>query len=121
MNTSNKLLMALAASFVVDGVIEALLASSSSDLRASTLVHGAIIGVLCYLWVRADGVRRSCVPPGRSALYAGLFPIVGIPAYFFRTRDARQALFATGKALIIFVGLSAIGESTIWAVHAARI
>jgi hypothetical protein len=104
------------ASFAAFAVVEALLPAGA--LSASGLVHGVIIGVICYLWCRAESRARFENTPGRSALYAGVLPLIGVPIYFFRTRKAGPAFMATGKALLLLlaaiilsVGISSFLES----------
>ena len=65
---------------------------------------------------RADGLVRGMPAPGRSALLAGVFPVLGIPVYLFRTRPWRRALLATlGAAAFLVMGLvlAAVGTLSI--------
>lgn len=103
MASPSVLLAVLAASFPAGGVLEALLPAHT--LPAQALAHGAVVGALSYAWCRADGLRRRRLAPGRSALVAGLLPIVGLPLYFFRTRPWRQALVASALAALLGTAL----------------
>jgi hypothetical protein len=112
------LVNAIAASFVVSGVLEAF--APQQHLRAIALVHGVIIGVLCYLWCKADAAAQGRVPPGRSALVAGVFPLVGIPVYLFRTRPARRAAVTTLKAVGLLFVLAVLGVAVVEIVNVLR-
>ncbi|MNR60295.1 hypothetical protein D3C85_1817440 [compost metagenome] len=75
-----------------------------------------LISALCYTWCRADGLVRGVPAPGRSALLAGIFPLLGIPVYFFRTRPWRRALLATLGAVGFLVSslvLAAVGTLSV--------
>lgn len=112
------ILFALAVSFVLSGIVEAFV--PERQLTGVALWHGLIIGVICYLWCKADAAARGAVPPGRSALLAGIFPLIGVPVYFFRTRSRRAALADTGKSLLFFVAVAVLGAVCTEAVLALR-
>lgn len=112
------LVIAIGASFVVSGVLEAL--APQRHLRAIAFVHGVIIGVLCYLWCKADAAAQGRVPPGRSAIVAGVFPLAGIPLYLFRTRPARRAAIATLKAVGLLFMLAVLGVAVVEILNALR-
>ncbi|MFH0129703.1 rard protein [Variovorax sp. VaC1] len=100
MNRPRWVLLLLGASFFVAGVADAFLPPlRGKDYTVVDVVHAFVIGALCYTWCRAEALARGVVPPGRSALVAGLFPLLGLPIYFFRTRPWRLALVATLWAL----------------------
>jgi hypothetical protein len=63
------------------------------------------VGALTYMWCRAEGLARGHPPPGRSALFAGVFPLLGLPLYFFRTRPWRRAGRDTALAAALCVAL----------------
>lgn len=113
MNRPRWILLVLGLSFFVVGAADAFLPLlRGKDYTALDAVHAFFIGALSYTWCRAEGLARGVVPPGRSALVAGLFPLLGLPIYFFRTRPWRQALSATLKSAGFLVGglvLSAVG------------
>ena len=83
------LAVAIAATFPVAGVLDA--AAPVELLPGLAIAHGLLVGALSYAWCRAESLRRHRAPPGRSALLAGVLPLVGVPLYFFRTRPWRQA------------------------------
>jgi len=96
MNRPRWILVVLAFSFFAVGAADAFISPlRGKDYTALDVAHAFLISALCYAWCRADGVARGVVPPGRSALFAGIFPLLGIPVYFFRSRPWRQALVST--------------------------
>ena len=96
MNRPRWILVALALSFFAVGAADAFIpALRGKDYTPLDVAHAFLISALSYAWCRADGVARGVVPPGRSALFAGIFPLLGIPVYFFRSRPWRQALAST--------------------------
>lgn len=117
MNRPRWILLALALSFLVVGVADAFVPPlRSKDYTAFDVVHVFLISALCYMWCRADGLVRGVPAPGRSALLAGVFPVLGIPVYLFRTRPWRRALLATlGAAAFLVTGLvlAAVGTLSI--------
>ncbi|RQO56571.1 rard protein [Variovorax sp. KBW07] len=115
MNRPRWILLALGLSFLVAGVADALLPPlRGKDYSALDVAHAFLIGALCYAWCRADGLARGVIPPGRSALLAGVFPLLGIPLYFFRTRPWRRALVSTLWAIgFLLAGLVLAAAGTL--------
>ena len=113
MNRPRWILLVLGLSFLVVGVADALIPPlRGKDYTVLDVVHAFLISALCYTWCRAEGLARGVIPPGRSALLAGVFPLLGIPVYFFRSRPWRQALVATLWAvgfLVMGLVLAAVG------------
>jgi hypothetical protein len=106
MNRPRWILLALGLSFLVVGVADAFMPPvRGKDYTVLDMAHAVLISALCYTWCRAEGLARGVIPPGRSALWAGVFPLLGIPVYFFRTRPWRRALLSTLGA----VGFLAVG------------
>jgi len=112
MNRPRRVLLALALSFVVAGVLSPIVPEvAGKSFSVVAVVHSQIIGALCYKWCRADGLWRGVLPPGRSALVAGIFPLLGVPLYFLRTRPFPRAVVATLGAtafLVACIGLSGL-------------
>ena len=104
MPRTKKVLLLLAISFGLDGLVQPFV--PPQNVSGVLLVHAVLIGVLCYMWAKAEAAERNAVAPGRSALWAGIFPLLGIPAYFFRTRPLAAASLGTGKAVMLIVVLS---------------
>lgn len=104
MNRPRRVLLALALSFVVAGVLSPIVPQAAGkSYSAVDVAHALLIGALCYTWCRADGLERGVLPPGRSALVAGLFPLLGVPIYFLRTRPFAKALLASLGAIAFLV------------------
>lgn len=113
MNRPRWILLALGLSFLVVGVADAFVPPvRGKEYSVLDVAHAFLISALCYTWCRAEGLARGVIPPGRSALLAGVFPMLGIPVYFFRTRPWRRALLATLGAvgfLAMGLALAAVG------------
>lgn len=112
------ILIVFALTFFIDGLFQPLV--PPQHMRAVALAHGLVIGVLCYLWCKADAFARGSVPPGRSALWAGVFPIIGVPAYFFRTRPRGAAVLGTLRAIAALVAVAILDAITAGVVDAIR-
>ena len=97
------LLVLLAATFLIDGIVGAFM-PPQAELSA-TVIHGVAIAIICYAWTRADAQLRGTLTPGRSALYAGLLPALGVPAYLFRTRGLAKGAKGSAKAIAFFIAL----------------
>ena len=96
MPPTRALLACIAATFPVAGLLGA--ASPATALPALAVGHGLAVGAFTYSWCRAESLQHHRAPPGRSALMAGVFPLVGVPLYFFRTRPWRQACRDSARA-----------------------
>ncbi|HEX7868095.1 MAG TPA: rard protein [Variovorax sp.] len=120
MNRPRRVLVALALSFVVAGVLSPIVPQmAGKPYSVIDVIHSLLIGALCYTWCRADGLVRGVLPPGRSALVAGVFPPLGVPLYFLRTRPFLKALVATLGAIaflvmcVVLSGLSAVATAAL--------
>ncbi|QRF60451.1 MULTISPECIES: rard protein [Variovorax] len=93
MQAPRLLLGALALSFLAAGIADAFVPLlPGRQYSAVDMLHMPLITALCYAWCRADLLARGQVPRGRIALFAGVFPLLGVPVFFLRTRPWRQAL-----------------------------
>ncbi len=107
MKRSHLLLVLMGTSFLADGMFTPFVPAVHHQAQA--LLHGLVISILCYLWCKAESRERAMLAPGRAALWAGVFPLVGMPVYFFRTREKRVAAFATLKAVGFLIGVALLG------------
>jgi hypothetical protein len=79
-------------------------------LRAGVLggvtiwVLSVALPVAFYSWCQADILERNISYPAGTPILVGVFPPVGLPIYFLRTRTMLGALFGIGKSLL-FVAL----------------
>lgn len=120
MNRARIILAILAASFLVAGLAEPFVARPGQLRSPTEFVHTLAIGILCYMWCKADATVRGAIPPNGAALWSGLFPPIGIPLYFFRSLPLRQALVRVGKAVLfalLLVALAALGALAGEALH----
>lgn len=112
------LLVILAISFLIFGVLEGLVGARHE--RVLTITHGLLIAALCYAWCRADAASRGIVPSRFISLFAGLFPLVGIPVYLFNSRVGPAAWIANGKALLFLFSVGILGGVSVELVNVAR-
>mgnify|MGYP001765823620 CR=1 FL=1 len=70
--------------------------------QAINILLGVGTTVVVYAWCRLEAAERGATVPGRSALWAGLLPPVGLPLYLWRTRGLARALRALSLALLYF-------------------
>jgi hypothetical protein len=118
MKRSVLIIVLLSITFVIDGAI-APFVMPKDELHVA-LLHGLLIGILCYAWCRADAHERSQLSPGRSALWAGVFPLIGVPVYLFRTRAAGPAIASCLKTVAVVVALFGMDAGVAEAIRALR-
>lgn len=108
MSPSRRTLIALATAYALAGISAAYLSDSALSGRAFTFALGAVTTIAIYIWCKQEAAERNAFPPGRSALWAALFPPVLLPVYFFRTRPPGAAIRLSFKAYAAYVGLLVI-------------
>jgi hypothetical protein len=118
MKPSAVILLILGMTFVIDGVMAPFLTPGLEGRIG--LLHGVIIGVACYIWCKLDAEERGATAPGRSAFWAGVMPIIGVPVYFFRTRPSGVAAVSTAKALGFVAALFALDIAIAEGIRALR-
>jgi hypothetical protein len=122
MSPSRRTLLLLVLAYALGGVAVALFPGPSESERASSFMLGVATAVAIYVWCRQESVERRSVPPGRSALWAAIFPPVCLPVYFFRTRRSSKALVLSLKAFAMYLGLVLVAMlSTVLALVAAQL
>src|SRR5664279_2803342 len=102
MRRTRVLLLLFVTSFLFAGILEPFVALPGSAYSGGAFVHAIVIAVLCFAWCKADAVERGTPKIGGTAL-AGLFPLIGLPIYFFRSRTTRKAFVALAKSLLVLV------------------
>jgi len=103
------LLILLGISFLVVGLIEPF-TSRPGDLHSPvSLLHIAAIAVLIYMWCKADAAARNTTPRRGAALFAALFPPLGIPFYLFQSRPWKRALLGVGVAIVLLMLFAVLG------------
>src|SRR5438270_442789 len=97
------LLVLLGVSFFVVGLIEPF-TSRPGDLHSPlSILHIVAIAVLLYMWCKADAAARNAIPRNGAALFAVLFPPLGVPFYLFQSRPWRKALLGVGLAIALLM------------------
>lgn len=89
--------------------------------QAINILLGVGTTVVVYAWCRLEAAERGEVAPGRSALWAGLLPPVGLPLYLWRTRGLARALRALPLALLYFAATVLLMAAVEAAVEAAMV
>lgn len=105
MSTANRLLVAMAGTFGVVGVIEPHVPHVGTPLSPLDTAHGLVMAVLLFSWCRADAAARGLRPPAAAPILVALIAIVGVPYYFIRVLPFPRALAAIGKSLLFFLML----------------
>lgn len=106
MRASRRLLLAWWALHVPIGLLTTVLPASwpaSQRDQAINALLGVGTTIVVYAWCRLEAAERGRTAPGRSALWAGLFPPLGLPLYLWRTRGAVAALRALPAAVGYFI------------------
>lgn len=104
MTPSRRILWAMVAAHALAGIVLAWLPEAKAG-QAVQFVLGVATVIAIYAWCKAEAEGRGTFAPGRSALWAALFPVVFVPVYFFRTRPPRSALVLSLKAYAFYVAL----------------
>jgi hypothetical protein len=98
MSRAQKLLYAIAASFLVAGLVEPHLPNPGQTFNEIGIAHTFVLAVLLFAWCKADAVQRGIAPPTAAPLLVGIAAPLGVPYYFFRALPWRAATVATVKA-----------------------
>jgi hypothetical protein len=103
------------------GVIAGFAGGRLSESPGFNGLVGLFTGALIYTWCKAEVLERGALLPSYSALYAALFPPVGLPVHFYRTRNPPRRVFvAMLKALGFFILANIVLVGCEAAVHVAR-
>ncbi len=81
---STKLLVWLALSFLLTGIIEGYLPDNGNDLGPLYFPHTILIGILTFAWAKNHATENDVISPGRYPILCALFPPLGVPIYFFK-------------------------------------
>jgi len=103
MRKSNKLLIVLALSFVIFGIVEAEL--RPADL---SLIHGTIIAILVFMWCHAHASENGISSSSGYRLMAVFLPPIGVPLYFYRFYGFKSGSIKMAKAVAFAIVLLAL-------------
>lgn len=109
---SRKVLLSLVAAYALAGVAIAHQSQVPKIGRAIDFLLGVATVIAIYVWCRVEAAERGSFAPGRSALWSAIFPLIFLPVYFFRTRQARSALALSVKAYAFYFLLSLLTFAT---------
>jgi hypothetical protein len=102
MKRSTLLLVLLAGSYVIAGLLEPLSLPRGEVYSPYTLVHALVGAVLIYAWCRAHSQERQTSPPVGAAILSAFLPPIGLPYYMLRSYPFPRAAFGIGKAIAFF-------------------
>src|SRR5262245_313652 len=120
MSRANVFVSVLIGSFFIAGLTEPFTERPGQPFSAAGVVHMMLIAVLCFAWCNADAAERGIEPPSASALLVGLFPILGVPIYFFRSRPKRAAFISCVRAVFALIVMVALFFGGYAIAHALR-
>ncbi|MGH8445939.1 MAG: hypothetical protein ACREVL_11765 [Solimonas sp.] len=110
MTRARTLLLAIVASFVIFGLLDACFPHPPSLPGDFVVLHGITLGILLFAWCKADAKERDVHAPAMAALLVGLIAPIGVPYYFYSTRPRGAATLATVKALGFLLGTTVLGD-----------
>jgi hypothetical protein len=85
------------------GVLDALVPEARAQPFGEFDVgKGILVAALLFAWCKADAAERGISPPKGAPVLVALFPPVGVPYYFLRTRPWRAAAVSILKAFLFF-------------------
>ncbi|UZE97181.1 hypothetical protein [Alkalimarinus alittae] len=99
MNKSNFVLIVILISFLVSGIVEGIFSFSISDQQAITVAHSIFIAVCVFIWCGRHAKENELRKIGGYKVFCAVFPIIGVPVYFFRFFGFKSGTVKTGKAL----------------------
>jgi len=80
-----------------------------------------VFAALLFSWCKADAHLRGINPPRGAPMLVGLFAIIGVPYYYFRTRPWRTALWHCVKAAGFILAIALCGGiARVISTHASR-
>jgi hypothetical protein len=107
------LLVLIAASFLLVGLIEPFTARPADLHSPLSIMHMVAVAVLVYMWCRADAAARNAAPRNGISVLAAVLPPLGVPIYLFQSRHWKKALVSVSLAvafLVLLVVLSVVGN-----------
>ena len=102
MRRSSKALASLLILNVVVGAVEGRISSRPGTVSPLFLISWLGFAICIFAWCKADAAERG-VRAGSAPLFCGMFALIGVPYYLFRSRPPRQAIAGTIKAVVFFV------------------
>jgi len=111
MTKPHLLLVLIAASFLVGGLVEPFFPHAGQPFNGVSTVQNIIVAILGFAWCKAHASSRRITAPSGSGLFVALFAPIGVPVYFFRSMPWRTVSIATLKAIAYFVVLVALLEA----------
>lgn len=108
MTPSRTTLLALTAAYGIGGIAVAYLPATHRFDQLFSAALSLVTTIAIYVWCRQEAEQRRTLTPGRSALWAAIFPLLFVPVYFLRTRPIKPALWLSLKAYATYAGLCAL-------------
>jgi hypothetical protein len=104
MRTDKWLLVAMAATWLVAGAVEAHLPHGGELLSEIAVPHTVVLAILFFAWCKAHAAARGIVPPTYAPLLVGIIAPIGIPYYFLRGFGWRKGSVLFLLAICTFTG-----------------
>jgi hypothetical protein len=121
MRTDRWLVVAMAMSCVIAGVVEPFVPHAGAPMNAVGVAHTLVLAVLLFAWCKAHANANGIYPPARAPILVAVISFVGLPYYFIRgfgwRRGLKLCLLAIGVlfGLALSYGLSFMISQTIFA------
>jgi hypothetical protein len=103
MTPPQALLLALASTYIAEGVIAPHLRSLGSTPDNLNMAQTFVGSALVFRWCKADAALRHVKPV--APVLVALLPPVGLPIYFFKTRPVRKAFGSLGKSVLFLIAM----------------
>jgi hypothetical protein len=97
------LLVIMAVSWLVVGLVEPFTPSYGEFYNEASLPHAVVLAILLFSWCKAHAAAIGRTPPVGAPFLVALFSPIGVPYYFFRSFPWRPALGGVVKAVLFFV------------------
>jgi hypothetical protein len=70
MNRTTSLLLILAFTFLIGGILEPLSPNPGQPFNEASVIHSFVIAVLIFAWCKAHAMQRNATPPSGSVIIA---------------------------------------------------
>jgi|SRR5579862_5720046 len=108
MKTDKILVIAMAISFIITGIVEPSFPNPGQMFNETGAIQSILMAILLFAWCKAHAAANKIkIPTGAPILVAIIAPI-GIPYYFFRGFGWRKGFSLLLLAIITFLCFSVL-------------
>ena len=104
MRRDRLLVIVIALTWVVAGVIDPHLSDAGQPAQATMFPQAVALSVLLFAWCKSHAVANFIKPPAAAPLLVGLVAPLGIPYYAFRAFGLRRGAVICLLALLVAIG-----------------